>query len=47
MNGVSSVAHPVLVVMLGMAIAFSGVALVALGTYLVGTLALFVTVGDD
>jgi hypothetical protein len=37
----------VLAVMLGMTIGFSGVAMVAAGTYLVGTLALLVTMGDD
>jgi hypothetical protein len=46
-NGVGSVASTVLAVMLGMAIGFSGVAMVAAGTYLVGTLALLVTVGED
>ena len=43
----SWVASTVLAVMLGMAIGFSGVAVVAAGTYLVGTLALLVTVRDD
>ena len=43
----NSVASTVLAVMLGMAIGFSGVAVVAAGTYLAGTLALLVTVGDD
>jgi hypothetical protein len=46
-NGVSSVASTVLAVMLGMAIGFSGVAVVAARTYLVGTFALLVTMGDD
>ena len=46
-NGVSSVASTVLAVMLGMAIGFSGVAMVAAGTYLVGTLALLVTLGNE
>jgi hypothetical protein len=45
-NGVASVAASVLAVILGMGIGFSGVALVAGGVYLVGTLALLGVLGE-
>ncbi len=46
-NGVASVASSVLAVILGMAIGFSGVALVAAGIYVVGTLSLLAVLPRD
>ena len=45
-NGVASVAASVLAVVLGMAIGFSGVALIAAGVYLIGTLSLLGVLGE-